>query len=291
MRYVGTSILIGMALTFCIAVSSASEAKADCGTDARKLDAKASQQQGTAGYEGAMPYLLAAAAKYEQCRSAETVGSHAWISNTILEGMDADALQTDFFDAGDKLKSDAWAKKTDWLIYLLCQFRSSFDVPQEMHAAMLDEMHSPPHISATGAVESKTCPPSFSDALKKERAEHYIPPPPTPSPTLRPLTSDERAVVEATIASSFVERTPVQVETVSVADDYAMTDFSSKQSTGIVLFRKEQGKWTVIRREETELSDGGHGGKMGLVVMSYDGIPDAVLKNLQANTTFVPPQQ
>jgi hypothetical protein len=290
MRYVGTSILIGMALTFCIAVSSASEAKADCGTDARNLDAKASQQQRTAGYEGAMPYLLAAAAKYEQCRSAETVGSHAWISNTILEGVDADALQTDFFDAGDKLKSGAWAKKTDWLIYSLCQFRSSFDVPQE-HAAMLDEMHSPPTMSATGAVESKTCLPSLSDAFKKERAEHYSPPPPTPSPTIRPLTPDERAVVMGMIASSFVEKTPVQVETVSVADDYAMTQFSSKDTTGFALFRKEQGTWVVIRRQEAELSDEGHGAKMGLVFMSYDGIPDAVRKKLLANTTIVPPQQ
>jgi len=264
-------------------------ADASCSADAKRLDDYEQSRQ-SEGPEVAIGLLQAALKKHEECRAEATPKSLDWIDETVAAGFDALGLSTDLWNGRWVNQSREAARTTHSMLTDLCWARASLDARQRAGASMLRWLYeeSPDvnhgHLQPMADCFKSSGKSGTSSVHQVSQSLSQIP----PNATLaRPLTSDEKDVVNLTISSEFSQQA-AQVQAVSVVDNYGLTMYQVGTKSGIAMFAKKNKKWALVQRQEATPSTNASGATTSNMFISQQGeISSAILRRLFANLTPV----
>lgn len=224
--------------------------------------------------------LQAAEQKHEQCRKAQTRGGQPWIIETIREGNDLAGLSTDYGNVGEKSRAVETASALHGLLLELCWSNRSLKAAERSAAFMTSRIYDDLLVSQLSGLQK------IGGCFKPEGGSSHRSSQPSPSVAqtstpIRRLTRDESGVVALT-AASFLSQHRVEVQEVSVADNFGLSLYTMGTSSGMALFAKRDGKWRLIRHSEGA-PQSGSGATVSNAFISFDGVPETTSRRLTDN--------
>lgn len=285
MRLVICVVIVCICTVIC-----AQRANANCSDDAKRLDAY-EQSRNSEGPEATISLLQAALKKHEECRAEATPKGRDWIDETVAAGFDAMGLSTELWNGRWVNQSREAASTTHAMLTDLCWARASLDSRQRIGASMLRWLYEESlDVNHGGLQPMADCFKSSgksNTSIVHQVSQSLSQLPPNATPT-RPLTTDEKDIVNLTISSEFSQQRAV-VQAVSVVDNYGLTLYQVGTRSGLVIFAKKKAKWALVQRQEATSATTRSGATQSSTTISQlDGISSAILNRLFAKITPVP---